>query len=192
MKKKKSLILIIALLLVAVTSGVVTLTYSRYISTATGTDTAKVAPWKINVNNTDIVANNTFTTDTIIWSQSSYTSEGYIAPGRTGTFEIEIDPTGSKVALEYKIAIDTTAITNSNITISSVKVGATELVGSNGIYTDNFTLAEVESGNTKIVTVTISWTDENTDTANTADTTTGQAATDISIPVTVTATQLVG
>lgn len=191
MKKRKSFALVVALLLVAVTGGAVTLTYSRYLSSATGESTAKVAPWKVSVNNTDIVANNTFTIDDIAWSTNNNIADDYIAPGRTGTVDIVIDPTGSKVAMQYAIAIDTSAISNSNITISSVKVGATELTGSNGTYTGNITLAEAQAGTAKTVTVTIAWNDANTESANTADTTTGKTAADIAIPVTVTATQLV-
>lgn len=192
MKKKKSFLLLIILLLVVVTGGAATLTYSRYLSTAEGSSTATVAPWVVKVNGDDIVANNTFTGNDIIWSESTYISDGYIAPSRTGTFDIVIDPTGAKVAMQYTIELDKTNITNNNITISSVKLGDTELTETDGKYSGIITLSEVEANTTKTITTTITWTDANTEASNTADTTTGQAAGDIEIPVTVTASQYLG
>lgn len=191
MKKRKSLLLVVALLLVAVTGGVVTLTYSRYLSDASGSGAAKVAPWKVSVNGSDIVASNTFTLDDINWSDSAYISDGYIAPSRTGTFDIVIDPTGSKVALQYEVAIDSTELDNySQISISDVKVGNTSLTGTNGKYTGIISLDEVEANTTKTMTVTVTWTNDEAN--NTSDTTIGSTVTNLSIPVTVTASQYLG
>ena len=114
-----------------------------------------------------------------------------LAPGRSGNFNIELDPTGSKVAMDYSIKIDSTAINNSNIEVTSVKINGTELTGVDGVYTGTLTLAEVTSGTKVNANVTITWTDKNTDSANIEDTNTGSDANDISIPVTVTATQSV-
>ena len=192
MKKRKSVLLVIALLLVVVTGGVTMLTYSRYLSTASGTSTAKVAPWVIKVNGTDIVAENSFTFKNIIWSTNQYISDGYIAPSRTGTFDLEIDPSDSKVAVQYKVKIDTTNIDSyPQITVKEVKVGDTTLnAESDGTYTKVIDLSAVESGTKDKVTVTIEWV--NADTNNDSDTNIGSTVEDLSIPVTVTASQYLG
>lgn len=189
MKKRKSLLLVIALLLVGVTGGIATLTYSRYLSNANGTATATVAPWKVQVNGNDIVTSNTFTMDDITWSTSQYIADGYIAPSRTGTFDIEIDPTGSKVAVKYDVNIDTTALASySQINIKSVTVEATELTATDGVYSGTINLEDIDTP--KTLTVTIEWT--NADATNTSDTTIGSTVDSLAIPVTVTASQYLG
>lgn len=192
MKKKRSMaVVVVVLLLVLIAGGVVTFTRSRYQSSATGSDTAKVAPWVVKVNDTDIVANNTFTADSITWAENENVSDGYIAPGRVGTFEIVIDPSGSKVAMEYEVAIDDSALDSySQISITSVKVGETVLTAdADGNYTGTISLAEVEANTKKTITVTIEW--ENDEANNESDTTIGSTAGDIEIPVTVTVSQKV-
>ena len=189
--KKRSGISVLAILLVLFTCSFVFYTYSRYSSSSNDSSTAKVAPWKVSVNGTDIVKNKTFTTNDITWSSNKNIADGYIAPGRSGNFNIELDPTGSKVDMDYSIKIDSTAINNSNIEVTSVKINGTELTGVDGVYTGTLTLAEVTSGTKVNANVTITWTDKNTDSANIEDTNTGSDANDISIPVTVTATQSV-
>lgn len=191
MKKKNALMLSILLLLVAVTGGMVSLTYSRYSSSASGTSTAKVAPWKISVNGDNVVETSTFTASDITWSASDYISDGYIAPSRSGSFDIEIDPSGSKVAVQYEISLDTTSMDQySQISISSVKIGNETLTATNGKYVGIIDLSEVEANTTKTITVNVVWT--NADANNASDTTIGSTVTNLAIPVTVTASQYLG
>lgn len=189
MKKHRGLLLVVALLLVVVVGGVATLTYSRYLTASEGASTAKVAPWKIKVNDTNVVETKQFTGSEITWTQNDYVSDGYIAPNREGTFKIKIDPTGSKVAVDYEIQIDTAdmASANKNIRITSVDVDGTVITVSDGKYSGTITLDEVEANTVKNITVTFEWV--NAEDNNDADTTTGTTITDIEIPVTVTAKQ---
>ena len=189
MKKKRGLLLVLALLIVTATAGAVTLTYSRYSSSASGSDTAQVATWKVQVNGTDIVAQNTFTANSINWTTNANIAEGYIAPSSTGTFDIVINPTGSKVAMKYELSIDTEAFQDyPQIAISSVKVGSTPIsADGSGKYTGVIPLSEVEAGTEKTLTVTIEWT--NSESNNTSDTTIGSTIQEFEIPVTVTVTQ---
>lgn len=189
MKKHRGLLLVVALLLVVVVGGVATLTYSRYLTASEGASTAKVAPWKIKVNDTNVVETKQFTGSEITWTQNDYVSDGYIAPNREGTFKIKIDPTGSKVAVDYEIQIDTAdmASANKNIRITSVDVDGTVITVSDGKYLGTITLDEVEANTVKNITVTFEWV--NAEDNNDADTTTGTTITDIEIPVTVTAKQ---
>lgn len=155
MKKHRGLLLVVALLLVVVVGGVATLTYSRYLTASEGASTAKVAPWKIKVNDTNVVETKQFTGSEITWTQNDYVSDGYIAPNREGTFKIKIDPTGSKVAVDYEIQIDTAdmASANKNIRITSVDVDGTVITVSDGKYSGTITLDEVSMAGGKYANI---------------------------------------
>ena len=181
------------ILLALVVLGVgLTIAYARYASNATSTMAAQVAPWKVSINNNDIVTTNTFTLEDIEWKDNQYVADGYIAPGREGTLTLEIDPSGSKVAMQYKLEIDEAKITNDNIHISNVSAstGSVMLV-SDGVYTGTIPLEEVVANTKTVLTVTIEWANTDTDTANNNDTSTGSASENIQIPIKLTASQLV-
>lgn len=191
---RRTFLLILSFALVAITTAAITYTFARYSNTATGTSTAQVAPWVVKVNQTDITASNTFTAGEINWADNANISEGYTAPGRDGSFNIEIDPTGAKVAMEYEVSIDTTEFDAYNqIVIYEVKNNTTNEVltkNSDGKYTGIIALDEVENGTVQDLEVTIKW---NNDEANNAsDTTIGTTVESIQIPVTVTASQYLG
>ena len=186
-KNKKIIILVVILLLLALTSGIVATSYARYVSRATGTGDAKVATWAVQVNETNIVQNSTFALDSsfVTWSDSEYIADGYIAPSRTGTFKIKLDTTGSKVAVNYTIQIDTSSI-DSYDQIQITKVNNQPLSGDS--YSGIISLDDVD---TPIeIPVEISWT--NSDANNTSDTSIGSTVDTLSIPVTVTVEQYLG
>ena len=181
------------ILLALVVLGVgLTIAYARYASNATSTMAAQVAPWKVSINNNDIVTTNTFTLEDIEWKDNEYVADGYIAPGREGTLTLEIDPSGSKVAMQYKLEIDEAKITNDNIHISNVSAstGSVTLV-SDGVYTGTIPLEEVVANTKTVLTVTIEWANTDTDTTNNSDTNTGSVSENIQIPIKLTASQLV-
>ena len=190
-KRQKSKTELILFLLVIVGVGL-TIAYARYASNATSTMAAQVAPWKVSINNNDIVSTNTFTLADVDWEEDEYIADGYIAPGRKGTINIEIDPSGSKVAMRYKLEIDESNITNDSIIISSVTASTGDITKeSEGVYTGTIPLNEVTSNTKKILTVTITWNNPETTTTDTNDTSTGTTATDFEIPIKLTASQLV-
>lgn len=193
-KVKQYLIAFLLLLLVFMSGFIIARTYSRYSSNSTGNASAKVATWKVKVNNTNITDTQNFTISDIKWSESDNIEDGYIAPGRTGTFEIKIDPSDSKVAIDFEVSIDATnnlSAANEDIKIKSVQIDndtVQEESSRHGVYKGSFTLDEVKQNKVKTVKVTIEW--ENKESHNTEDTTTGKTKTDaITIPVVVTATQ---
>lgn len=186
-KNKKIIILVVILLLLALTSGIVATSYARYVSRATGTGDAKVATWAVQVNETNIVQNSTFALDSsfVTWSDSEYIADGYIAPSRTGTFKIKLDTTGSKVAVNYTIQIDTSSL-DSYDQIQITKVNNQPLSGDS--YSGIISLDDVD---TPIeIPVEISWT--NSGANNTSDTSIGSTVDTLSIPVTVTVEQYLG
>lgn len=173
---KKLLVVAVLLLLLAVSYS----TYAIYKSSATGTGSVNAAAWVVEVNDTDIVANNTFTLGNITWATPRVGQNNTIAPGDHGTVDVVIDASGSEVGVSYAVTIDTTALNNPNFTVTAA-TGSEPLTG---------TIA-YGSTMTKTVTLDITWTGVDDDTP-----TTGANAKDIalqgqpiSIPVTVVVTQ---
>ncbi|MBR2833745.1 MAG: hypothetical protein IKE75_04910 [Bacilli bacterium] len=171
---KKILTLSVLVLLLAVCFT----TYAIYKSSATGTGSVDAAAWVVSVNDTDIVANNTFTLGNITWATPRVGQNNTIAPGDHGTVDITIDADGSEVAVDYAITIDTTALNNSNFTVTAAS-------GSN--LTGTIPYSATAGAMERTITLDITWTGVDSAEANAADI--DLAGDELSIPVTVTATQ---
>lgn len=192
MKNKKSLLAIIVLLVVV---GACVSTYAIYKSSASGTATATAAAWVVNVNNTNIVTNDTYTfsASDIVWDNStSNAATGTIAPGSTGTITILIDADGTQVPVDYTVALgqvtygSSTPYTNvssdTGFTIG-VKSGSPALTGT---IAYSATSGEME----KTIQLEVTWTGTDSTDKNAADV--NLAAQNLQIPVTVTAAQHIG
>lgn len=194
MKKRKWLRTLFIFLLVIGATAFVTYTYSKYTSTAIGTDTAPVAPWVVKVNDTDITATNIYTANEISWSgYDSYVTEGYIAPGKRGIFDIIIDPTGSKVAIEYTIDI-ASELRKQYPQLSLQRVmnyngGTYYSANPDGTYSGTISLSDVQAGTKTRIYVELLWLPSSN---NDSDTEIGKTIEELEIPVTVTATQYLG
>ena len=138
MKKKYKLlilVLIIFLLIIIVRS-----TYSKYTSKAVAEITKPIGQWIIKVNDTDITPVDDdgqptvqeFSIDTFIWDTTTHVVDEKIAPGRGGSFDIVIDPTGTQVSFNYKITINNPVLKTGSTTdatdadIVAYITGATE------------------------------------------------------------------
>ena len=123
-----SVLLIAVLLTTCVISG----TFAKYISSATGSDTATVAKWSFQVSDEEIavtgndaeVAFDLFTTikDTAGAAEDDVAASKKIAPGTTGSFGLKVQNT-SEVTAKYTIAL--TEVNNSNIPLQYSVDGTT-------------------------------------------------------------------
>lgn len=178
-------------------------TYARYTNTTTSTGKVTVAKWAVTINDDDMPT--TATQDvTFVLDDNEYVSDGVIAPARSGHFDIVLDPTGSQVAIDYKIKCATTALTTatngitdpaSKISVTGAKYWIGEVTGDGTTATltgDGVKifeqLSDVEAGKAVTLRITVEW-DNDSDNQNTHDTANGIAADEITIPVTVTAQQ---
>ena len=178
---KKILAVALLLLLVAVSFG----TYAIY-KTVANSDSATVsaAAWEIKVNNTDVVTStHTFTLGQINWGTQTHVAEGKIAPGSTGTVDLVLDASNTEVSLDYTVSIGQvtvggSAVPNGTITVTS---------GGNSSASGTILL----SNSNKVVTVplTIAWAGAADDGDSKNATDVGLEGEEISITVTVTATQ---
>lgn len=96
-------------------------TLAKYTTEVSGTGTADVAVWKVEFKEGttewgSTAANNTFTLADTATNASTNHAANKVAPGSTGSFVLHIDGTGTEVAFDYTIKIDTTnlkTVTNS-------------------------------------------------------------------------------
>ena len=103
MSKKKKIIIIVSVLLAILLSFIGGKTFSKYLTQVKGEGIAEIASWDFKVNGrTDEVQtinlSSTFDNETLIGNK--------IAPGTKGSFNINLDATGSEVGINYKVTFD--------------------------------------------------------------------------------------
>ena len=117
MEKNKTMKMILITLLIAmITLVLVSGTYAKYTSSASGSDTVRVAKWSFNVGENDIVAKDTFTfdlfktiTDTDGKTETDVVSanaDKVIAPGTSGSFDLVLEnksETSAKYGITYTV-----------------------------------------------------------------------------------------
>ena len=100
MSKKKTVLLVICILLALILSFMGGKTFSKYVSEVKGTGTAEIANWVFKVNGKEDVVQNvnllsTYNNETLVNNK--------VAPGTSGSFNIVVDATGSEVGIDYTI-----------------------------------------------------------------------------------------
>lgn len=205
----------IVLMLTLLTTCAISGTFAKYVSTASGEDTARVAKWDFKVNNTTANTSNTFTFDLFATVCDTNTTSDdtdvkdtgadgktLIAPGTWGYADIVLNNT-SEVSAKYAIAFGNT---NTDIPLEFVVVsdasGEAECPAT-GWKTDLTDFDIAASADTTITvdgsaeTVRVYWrwaigaSDDVNDTTNKNDTTLGLAGTaEVTLSATVTVTQV--
>lgn len=189
--KKKTLAILVALLLLA---GTGVYTYARYKTPITGTGTADIAKWAVSLKQNGNVVSNDFNLELNLDSNENI-ANGKWAPGRTATAELELDLTNTEVAVDYELTLDDSNLpVGMEITAVKATVGtneATTLTKNDGKYTGELTLAQVSSDKTVTFEISVAWTNDDVNNTTT-DTETGINDIDVTIPVTVVAQQHIG
>lgn len=109
----KKVKIIIALVSLSISLCLMSNTYSRYVADSTNSFNVMFAKWQILVNNTDITSNaNSSMTFTPVLEGNANVEDGYIAPGATGYFDIEINAENVNVSFDYTITL---AMENQNL-----------------------------------------------------------------------------
>ena len=103
-KKVKILLVILSL---AITLNLMSNTFSRYVSKATGNIDMAFSKWQILVNNVDITSNNSSSIDlTPVLEENNNIATNTIAPSSKGYVDIDIDPTNVDVSFDYSINLE--------------------------------------------------------------------------------------
>jgi len=186
MKNKKSLTIIVLLVLVGLTSGYVASTYAKYTSTITGNEgEVTVAKWAFTTDN----AAQTLTIDLDETYDATTLVNGKIAPGTSGSFNIELTNENTEVGVDFTIALDTITGKPTNLKFYKDSAHTTELTPGTSTITGQLA-AEDATG----LQVPIYWAWEYETNAiatnDPIDTTDGEAAATLTIGVTITGTQV--
>jgi len=161
MMRLASILLVCVLLSTSVISG----TFAKYTSTASGTDTAKVAKWDIKLDGAAIAQTFGFDlfetiVDTVDGNADEEVAANVIAPGTKGSFDIVLK-NDSEVDAQYKIDFTSD---NKNVPLTyTVKVDGT----TTGTGLANVAFARIDMGETKTVTVEWVWAFDGDDTVDT-------------------------
>ena len=190
-KRFGKLIACIALLFLIL---VVTDTYSKYLTEASGTTNVDIARWRILVNGQDIRNNsNVSQVITPIFYQDSHIANDIIAPRSTGYFDIIINCADADVSFEYEIDISpntTSSVTDLVATGYSLNGGQTVSLDRGDDITGQVLLA---SHTTTInLRIYIEWDDVSEDATmdNAADTAATNSGDDAKLDVNLSFTQL--
>lgn len=186
--KKWTLMALVMFLLVAVIAG----TYARYSNEGKANGNIQGAKWAVTIKSGNTELNSTTRDITFEVKDNANVVPGKIAPGVTAVAEVELDLTGTEVAVDFDAVIDKNDL--NSFGASSDKLSLTVEVDGN-TYTSGTSQtinlvnnsAFTEENGKKKVTLTLTW--ENDDDNNANDTTTGIAAPNLTIPVTLTAQQ---
>lgn len=191
MTKNKVKLIMVVLMLMVVCLYFVSGTYARYASAITGNAAVAVATWDVDFSDGTSALENDFDL-TFSVNQNANVVSGKIAPSTTATAKIEVDLSGTEVAVDYAARITEDALeTLFGDSADSVTVTTTAKV--NGVEDTTGTVNLVgdkafEADNGKVeITITLTW--ANDDANNVSDTTVGAAGGTLTLPVTVSLTQ---
>ena len=181
MKKtnKSAVIVFVLLLLVAVTAMMVASTYAKYTAEVTGTGSVTVAKWAFASENQN--PNFTVNIDLPATVHTSTLVDGKIAPGTSGSFDIELSNLQSEVGVDFTIAFTGTSNVPKNLVF---KQGTTVIDPTNGTITGH-----IARGEESKVPLTWEWAYYTNATDDGEDTTDGVAANEMTITAVITGVQ---
>lgn len=188
-------LILIGFILLSITAYSIIETYGLFETNNQGDINIKTAKWIINLNNVDISQgfSENFVIDNISYSENSKIADGYIAPGRTGYFDITLNPTGTEVAVRYDIKIDL----SKNNYGDNIHFSVTDLSAGNAVltapytYSGVITLASISSNKTITLRLNVEWV--NYESYNESDSLLGTTPNSkLSIPVSIDIKQYLG
>ena len=187
---KRALLVASAVLLIF-TCVQITKSFGVFQSTVEEDADIDIAKWHIKVNNYDLNdMNNVFHVDNITYTNNQHVTTNRFAPGVTGTFLLEIDPTDTEVSFKYELSIDLSDSQYSQIQIDSIEgINGTNLTVVDGVYSRVFTLDEINQDKTDTIRVTFTWEDD--DENNSSDSELGSSDGNFEIPVNIKFSQYV-
>ena len=177
-----------------ITFLVVSKTYAIFERNAEAEALLAIGKWVIKLNNVEITTGQveTFTVTTFTFEDSTTVEDGYIAPGRSGYFDISLDATSTDVAVRYDIdvAIDTPYADNIVFSVT-VPVGSSIIQTGPNTYSGVISVADIIQNKIINLRINIDW--QNQSGYDATDTALGIVpGAGIPIPVTVNVVQYLG
>ena len=122
----EKIFIIVGAIISCVGAGILTYTYSKYVTGTSGNASVRIARWNLIVNNQDIVNNNDFSSVIEpVFPGNSNISSGVIAPTAEGYFDIIIDGSNTDVSFSYTI----TTSDNANSAVSDLVLSGYSIDG---------------------------------------------------------------
>ena len=138
-------------------------TRSRLVANIDTSQNAVLAKWNITLNNTLITQtmSDTIALGNITWTNSHANPEK-VAPGSSGIVDLVINPQDTQVSFRYDITFtDHNVDPNVLLTITNMSANGNNLIHTAAnTYTGIFPLSEIEDHQTKVITIYISWLDD--------------------------------
>lgn len=192
MKRIFYLLTLFGLCLIAL---IMTKTYALFETNGNAEITENIGKWQIKLNGADISKSITtnFTINNFVYTDDLNVDNDVIAPGRSGYFDITVDPSGTDVAVRYDITIRLNANTYSgNISFNiEDRTNGNAIKTNSDTYSGVISLADIKEEKTITLRVNISWLDEESHDAD--DTKLGITLNSgLEIPVTVIVSQYLG
>lgn len=179
---KRSILVLILLLLVAIATTYVGGTYAKYTESVSGNGTATVAKWDFTtdnaISNLTINFTETYNASTLI--------AGKIAPGTSGSFAISVKNTNTETGVDFTLTLGSVTNIPTNLKFYKDSTFTTQITPGTGTITGQL-IAKDSTG----LSVPIYWKwDYETSNGDANDTADGKAATELTIPITITGTQV--
>lgn len=160
-KNMLNVLLIVVLILLCLVFLKSRVTYTSYESNVEGNIVSPIASWQIKIDGKDITTDEASTgiqIDNITWDTQN-AREGKVAPGSSGSMTINIDPSGTGVAIYYELeAIDKDVDPEKFLKITSISFNNAELrrIGVSK-YAGILTLDDIKKGVKPEVDVKVIW-----------------------------------
>lgn len=189
---KSKILYITCAIMIFVTIYEITNTYGLFESNINMNADSKLATWNILINDTNIGKSETFTIDNFISEEDSTVASGKIAPGTSGYFNININPSNTQVSIRYDLTFDFSKLDNLfTITKVEEKNGYNLIKTGPNTYSNVITLNEIKENKTNNIRVHIKW--NNNEENNDKDTEIGLTENNtLNIPVSITVLQYSG
>lgn len=189
---KSKILYITCAIMIFVTIYEITNTYGLFESNINMNADSKLATWNILINDTNIGKSETFTIDNFISEEDRTVASGKIAPGTSGYFNINIDPSTTQVSIRYDLTFDFSKLDNLfTITKVEEKNGYNLIKTGPNTYSNVITLNEIKENKTNNIRVHIKW--NNNEENNDKDTEIGLTENNtLNIPVSITVLQYSG
>ena len=189
---KSKILYITCAIMIFVTIYEITNTYGLFESNINMDVDSKLATWNILINDTNIGKSETFTIDNFISEEDRTVASGKIAPGTSGYFNININPSTTQVSIRYDLTFDFSKLDNLfTITKVEEKNGYNLIKTGPNTYSNVITLNEIKENKTNNIRVHIKW--NNNEENNDKDTEIGLTENNtLNIPVSITVLQYSG
>ena len=133
-------------------------TYTFYESEVDANFNAEISDISFKINGIDVIhtdppLDSSVFDDHITWN-GTHVREGKVAPGSSGTITMELDPSGTQVALMYDLEFVTDELpSNMHIDYSNVQADQLLVRTDEYVYSGILTLAQINSGTTVTVSL---------------------------------------